>query len=116
MGTLSFNGNKIITTGGGGALLTNSDLLAQQARHLSTTAKCPHPWEFYHDAVAWNDRLPNINAALGVAQLENLSSRLNLKRQLFDRYVSAFTSIPDVQLLAEPSKCVSNNWLVTTFY
>ena len=69
VGILSFNGNKLITTGGGGALLTNDSALAKRARHLSTTAKQPHPWAFDHDAVGWNDRMPNINAALGVAQL-----------------------------------------------
>ena len=76
VGTLSFNGNKLITTGGGGALLTQSAELAQRARHLSTTAKLPHPWAFEHDAVGWNDRLPNLNAALGVAQLKDLERRL----------------------------------------
>jgi dTDP-4-amino-4,6-dideoxygalactose transaminase len=69
LGTLSFNGNKLITTGGGGALLSNDATLALRARHLSTTAKQPHPWAFEHDALGWNDRLPNLNAALGVAQL-----------------------------------------------
>ena len=72
VGTLSFNGNKLITTGGGGALITNDAELAQRARHLSTTAKL-YPWAFEHDAVGWNDRLPNLNAALGVAQLDDLS-------------------------------------------
>ena len=76
VGILSFNGNKLITTGGGGALLTNDSALAKRARHLSTTAKQPHPWAFDHDAVGWNDRMPNINAALGVAQLEDLDRRL----------------------------------------
>ena len=71
IGTLSFNGNKLITTGGGGALLTNNLKLASRARHLSTTAKLQHPWEYNHDEIDWNDRLPNINAALGVAQLES---------------------------------------------
>ena len=73
VGTLSFNGNKLITTGGGGALLMNDAELAHRARHLSTTAKVPHPWAFDHDVVGWNDRMPNLNAALGVAQLEDLN-------------------------------------------
>ena len=80
-GILSFNGNKIITTGGGGALITNNSNIAKKARHLSTTAKLSHPWEFLHDEIGWNDRLPNINAALGVSQLEVLEERLELKRK-----------------------------------
>ena len=112
-GTLSFNGNKLITTGGGGALLTHSAELAQRARHLSTTAKLPHPWAFEHDAVGWNDRLPNLNAALGVAQLEDLPRRLNAKRQLAQRYGQAFAGLESVELLAEPQGCRSNHWLVT---
>lgn len=113
VGTLSFNGNKLITTGGGGALLTQDSLLAQRARHLSTTAKLPHPWEFEHDAVGWNDRLPNINAALGVAQLEDLDRRLEAKRRLADRYAEAFADVSGVELVPEPSGCRSNHWLVT---
>ena len=113
VGTLSFNGNKLITTGGGGALLTNDPVLAKQARHLSTTAKQPHPWAFDHDAVGWNDRLPNLNAALGVAQLEKLDRRLEAKRVLVQRYVQAFAGISGVELVAEPPGCHSNNWLVS---
>ena len=113
VGTLSFNGNKLITTGGGGALLTNSAELSQRARHLSTTAKLPHPWEFEHDAVGWNDRLPNLNAALGVAQLEDLERRLAAKRTLTDCYTAAFQDIPGVVLVGEPPGCRSNQWLVS---
>ena len=113
VGTLSFNGNKLITTGGGGALLTNSAELAQRARHLSTTAKLPHPWKFEHDAVGWNDRLPNLNAALGVAQLEDLERRLAAKRKLTDCYAAAFQDIPGVDLVDEPPGCRSNQWLVS---
>ena len=113
VGTLSFNGNKLITTGGGGALLTQSAELAQRARHLSTTAKLPHPWAFEHDAVGWNDRLPNLNAALGVAQLEDLERRLAAKRRLAERYAAAFENLPSVELVAEPAGCRSNHWLVT---
>jgi len=113
VGTLSFNGNKLITTGGGGALLTQSAELAQRARHLSTTAKLPHPWAFEHDAVGWNDRLPNLNAALGVAQLEDLDRRLTAKRRLAERYAAAFENLPSVDLVAEPEGCRSNHWLVT---
>ena len=113
IGTLSFNGNKLITTGGGGALLTNDSDLAMRARHLSTTAKLPHPWEFEHDAVGWNDRMPNINAALGVAQLENLEQRLKAKQRLAQRYSAAFENVPSVEVIAEPEGCRSNHWLVS---
>lgn len=113
VGTLSFNGNKLITTGGGGALLTNDPALAKRARHLSTTAKQPHPWAFDHDAVGWNDRLPNLNAALGVAQLEDLDRRLDAKRQLALRYEEAFADLEGVELVAEPINCRSNQWLVS---
>ena len=113
VGTLSFNGNKLITTGGGGALLTNDAELAQHARHLSTTAKLSHPWAFEHDAVGWNDRLPNLNAALGVAQLEDLERRLEAKRQLAERYRAAFESLEGVELVSEPADCRSNHWLVS---
>jgi perosamine synthetase len=113
VGTLSFNGNKLITTGGGGALLSNDAKLAQRARHLSTTAKQPHHWAFEHDAVGWNDRLPNLNAALGVAQLEDLDRRLVAKRQIAMRYAEAFLGLKAVELVAEPLGCRSNNWLVS---
>ena len=113
VGTLSFNGNKLITSGGGGALLTNDAELAQKARHLSTTAKLPHPWAFEHDAVGWNDRLPNLNAALGVAQLEDLPRRLGAKRQLAERYGAAVAGLEGLELVAEPPGCRSNHWLVT---
>ena len=113
IGILSFNGNKLITTGGGGALLTNDLSLAKRARHLSTTAKKPHPWQFDHDSVGWNDRLPNINAALGVAQLEDLDRRLNAKRKLSMLYAEAFADVEGVELVAEPPDCRSNHWLVS---
>jgi len=113
IGTLSFNGNKLITTGGGGALITHDAQLAQRARHLSTTAKLPHPWAFEHNEVAWNDRLPNLNAALGVAQLEDLSRRLKAKRQLAERYAQAFSGVEGVELISEPQGCRSNHWLVS---
>jgi perosamine synthetase len=112
-GCLSFNGNKLITTGGGGALLTNNPELARRARHLSTTAKVPHPWAFEHDSVGWNDRLPNLNAALGVAQLEDLPRRLEAKRRLSERYAAAFAGVAGVELVAEPPDCCSNHWLVS---
>ena len=111
LGTLSFNGNKTITTGGGGAILTNSEALARHAKHLTTTAKLPHTWEFLHDEVGYNYRMPNINAALGCAQLEQLTSKLAAKRQLFLRYQNAFADIKGVTLFKEPENCRSSYWL-----
>lgn len=111
MGTLSFNGNKTITTGGGGAILTNDLELAVRAKHLTTTAKVPHRWNFMHDEVGYNYRLPNLNAALGCAQLEQLPGFLLEKRRLFDVYQSIFSDMPGVRLLAEPAGCRSNYWL-----
>lgn len=113
VGTLSFNGNKLITTGGGGSLLTNDADLANRARHLATTAKQPHPWAFNHDEVGWNDRLPNLNAALGVAQLEDLDRRLYSKRLLVRQYQEALSDIDGVELVSEPIDCRSNHWLVS---
>ena len=113
LGTLSFNGNKTITTGGGGAILTNDEVLARQAKHITTTAKLPHAWEFRHDEIGYNYRMPNINAALGCAQLEQLPSKLKAKRELFLRYKSAFKDLKGVQLFSEPKNCQSNYWLQT---
>jgi aminotransferase in exopolysaccharide biosynthesis len=113
LSTMSFNGNKTITTGGGGAILTNSFDLARHAKHLTTTAKVPHTWEFRHDEIGYNYRMPNLNAALGCAQLERLPSKLEAKRDLFDRYRSAFADVAGVQLFAEPDYCQSNYWLQT---
>jgi aminotransferase in exopolysaccharide biosynthesis len=113
LGTLSFNGNKTITTGGGGAILTNDVSLARHAKHLTTTAKLPHAWEFRHDEVGYNYRLPNINAALGCAQMEQLPGKLAAKRKLFTHYKTAFAKVVGVKLVAEPSQCQSNYWLQT---
>jgi perosamine synthetase len=113
MGTLSFNGNKTITTGGGGAILTDNAELARHAKHLTTTAKLPHAWEYRHDEIGYNYRMPNINAALGCAQLEQLPVMLAAKRELFQRYQLAFASVPGIRLMAEPSQCQSNYWLQT---
>lgn len=113
LGALSFNGNKIITTGGGGAILTNDERLADHAKHLSTTAKVPHIWDYVHDEVGYNLRLPNLNAALGCAQLENLPTFLNSKRRLFNVYRDAFQSLDDLNLVQEPLHCRSNYWFQT---
>lgn len=111
MGVLSFNGNKIITTGGGGAILTNDPDLARQAKYLTTTAKRAHRWEFFHDMVAYNYRLPNINSALGCAQLERLPDFLSRKRGLAGHYRQAFANKPGLHFVDEPQGSVSNFWL-----
>ena len=113
MGTLSFNGNKTITTGGGGAILTNDTELARHAKHLTTTAKVPHRWNFVHDEIGYNYRLPNINAALGCAQLEQLPDFLKAKRRIFERYQNAFAGVMQARIVVEPEGCCSNYWLQT---
>lgn len=113
LGTLSFNGNKTITTGGGGAILTNDRTLAGYAKHLTTTAKVPHAWEYRHDKIGYNYRMPNLNAALGCAQLEQLPAILAAKRALFKRYQTAFATVQGVTLMTEPEHCQSNYWLQT---
>jgi perosamine synthetase len=111
LGTLSFNGNKILSTGGGGMILTDDEALADRARHLTTTAKVPHAWDYVHDAVGYNYRMPNINAALGVAQLEQIDDRLASKRRLAQRYADAMSTVPGVTMATEPKDCRSNHWL-----
>ena len=108
---LSFNGNKIVTTGGGGAILTNDSALGKRAKHLTTTARTPHRWNFVHDEVGYNYRLPNLNAALGCAQLEQLASAVNRKRRLAERYRQALAPIDGVRFLVEPPQTTSNYWL-----
>jgi perosamine synthetase len=110
-GTLSFNGNKIVTTGGGGAVLTDSEPLARHARHLTTTAKQAHPWRFFHDEVGFNYRLPNINAALGCAQMERLPDMLARKRRLAHAYRAQFAGVPGLRFIDEPAGGSSNFWL-----
>lgn len=111
VGVLSFNGNKTITTGGGGMVLTSDVNLAGRLRQLSTTAKSPHPWRYQHSEMAFNYRMPNINAALGCAQLETLPSILQHKRFLLEAYSEAFAELPDVCLVKEPPQSTSNYWL-----
>lgn len=110
IGTLSFNGNKTITTGGGGMLLTNDESLGKLAKHLTTQAKVPHPWEFVHDQIGYNYRMPNINAALGCAQLENLDFFIKQKRLLASTYNDFFKK-EGIQFFTEPDECESNYWL-----
>ena len=113
IGVISFNGNKIITAGGGGALITNNLRYAKLAKHLSTTAKVPHKWELSHDQVAWNDRMPNINAALVFAQLENIKSILERKKKLKQKYKKTFKNFKFMELLDEDDKTFTNDWLIT---
>jgi perosamine synthetase len=111
LAALSFNGNKIVTTGGGGAILTDDEELGRRAKHITTTAKLPHKWAFVHDEVGFNYRLPNLNAALGCAQLEQLDGFLASKRRLAAAYQRAFAGVPGVQFSREPEGTTSNYWL-----
>ena len=110
IGTYSFNGNKTITCGGGGMVVTNNEGLAKLAKHLTTQAKRPHPWDFDHDHVGYNYRMPNINAALGCGQLEMLERFLDNKRKLADRY-KAFFKNTNISFFDEPANCKANFWL-----
>lgn len=110
LGTLSFNGNKVITTGGGGMILTNDEELAARVRHLTTTAKAPHGYEFYHDEVGYNYRMPNLNAALGVAQLERLPEMLAAKRKVAQRYEEFFRDRPEA-FMVEREGTTASYWL-----
>lgn len=109
LGTLSFNGNKIMTTGGGGMILAG-EALAARAKHLTTTAKKPHTYEYIHDELGYNYRLPNLNAALGCAQLEQLEAFIEAKRALAWSY-EAFFSRTNLEFVKEPAGCRSNYWL-----
>jgi len=111
IGALSFNGNKVVTTGGGGAVLTNDPALGARAKHLTTTARISAGWNFVHDEIGYNYRLPNINAALGCAQLERLANFLARKRALAERYGAAFAGVEGAAFLAEPPGTRSNYWL-----
>lgn len=110
VGTLSFNGNKTITTGGGGMILTNDEHLARKAKHITTTAKIPHRWDFNHDQIGYNYRMPNINAALGCAQLEKLPEILQNKRDLAQKYVDFFGN-KSARFVTEPDNTFANYWL-----
>ncbi len=112
-GILSFNGNKIITTGTGGAILTNNQFLAKQIRHISSTARVRKSWEFYHNQVGYNYLMPNLNAALGISQINDLKSRIRKKRLLNKKYTQIFKTIKKFYVLKEPKNCKSNYWLQT---
>lgn len=109
-GIYSFNGNKTVTCGGGGAIVTNDEALAEKAKHITTTAKLSHPYEYVHDMIGYNYRLPNLNAALACAQLEQLSAFIENKRELATRYQNFFTSL-NIPCIKEPEHARSNYWL-----
>jgi perosamine synthetase len=111
VGTLSFNGNKLVTTGGGGAILVNDSELGKQAKHITTTARQSHRWSFFHDQVGYNYRLPNLNAALGCAQLEQLAGFIESKRALARKYAEAFRDVAGAEIFVEPEFARSNYWL-----
>ena len=114
LGVLSFNGNKTITTGGGGMIITNDEDIAIRARHITTTAKLPHRWEFVHDEVGFNYRMSNINASIGVAQMEMLENVIQSKRELAEQYREFFEKT-DIDFFTEPENCFSNYWLNVIF-
>ncbi len=116
LGILSFNGNKTITTGGGGMILCQEETLGKRVKHLVNTAKVPHPWEFHHDEVAWNYRMPNLNAALGCAQMERLDDILKQKRDIAHSYFAFFANMDEVEFVAEPADCHSNFWLCAVLF
>ncbi|QOP42601.1 LegC family aminotransferase [Sulfurimonas sediminis] len=111
MGCFSFNGNKIITSGGGGVVVTDDEVLAKKLKHLTTTAKVPHKWEYSHDIIGYNYRMPNLNAALLVAQLEELEGFLASKRELAQKYAHFFEDFDDIEFIKEPDNAQSNYWL-----
>ncbi|SBW09693.1 DegT/DnrJ/EryC1/StrS aminotransferase family protein [uncultured Alphaproteobacteria bacterium] len=111
VGTLSFNGNKTITTGGGGAILTDDAEMGKRLKHLTTTARVKHQWEFIHDQIGFNYRMPNLNAALGCAQMERLPEMLARKRRLAAAYLAAFDGKSGFRAVREPAGCEGNYWL-----
>lgn len=111
VGAISFNGNKTITTGGGGMLLFNDKELGKFAKHITTQAKVPHRWEFRHDHIGYNYRMPNLNAAVGCAQMENLEKLVENKRETAAKYAEFFKNVEGVEFFTEPSNTRSNYWL-----
>lgn len=111
IGALSFNGNKTITTGGGGMMLFSDEKFGEYAKHITTQAKMPHRWAFVHDHVGYNYRMPNINAAIGCAQLEHIEEFVLNKRETNAKYEEFFKDMPDVRFFTEPENCRSNYWL-----
>ena len=114
-GTLSFNGNKVITTGGGGMIITDDEHIAKQAKHISTTAKLPHPYEFFHDEIGYNYRMPNLNAALGCAQMERLEEFLNIKIEIAKKWDSFFKD-KNIKFFKATEGNKANHWLNTIVF
>lgn len=110
VGTFSYNGNKIITTGGGGMVITDSEEVASRVKHLSTTAKLPHQYEYFHDEAGYNYRMPNLNAALGIAQMQKLPGHLKVKKQIYEKYLSFF-KLYGLRLIEPLENSCSNHWL-----
>ena len=110
IGILSYNGNKTITTGGGGMIITDDEKIAKKVKHITTTAKVPHPYEFIHDNVAYNYRMPNVNAAIGLAQMEKIDSYLQDKKETAQLYKNYFSNT-EYQFIYEPQNAISNYWL-----
>lgn len=110
-GIFSYNGNKTVTTGGGGMIITDNKEFAEKVKHITTTAKIPHKWEFVHDGVGYNFRMPNVNAAIGVAQMENLNLIMENKRQTAEKYSEFFQSKQSIEFISEPVNSKSNFWL-----
>ena len=115
IGTLSFNGNKVITTGGGGMIITDDEHIAKQAKHISTTAKLPHPYEFFHDEIGYNYRMPNLNAALGCAQMERLEEFLNIKIEIAKKWDSFFKD-KNIKFFKATEGNKANHWLNTIVF
>ncbi|MCP2043670.1 LegC family aminotransferase [Pontibacter sp. HSC-36F09] len=111
LGTFSFNGNKTVTCGGGGAIVTNDESIAKLAKHLTTQAKMPHAWEFNHDHIGYNYRMPNLNAALACAQLEQLATFVENKRELAVQYKRFFDDVEGIEFMTEESDAKANYWL-----
>ena len=111
VGAISFNGNKTITTGGGGMMLFQNEELGNMAKHITTQAKVPHRWEFRHDHIGYNYRMPNINAALGCAQLEYIDKLIASKREVAAAYAEFFKNVDGIDFFVEPENCFSNYWL-----
>ena len=113
VGVLSFNGNKIITTGMGGAILTNSKKLYERANYIASQAKQKSKWEYIYNGIGYNYKLPSINAALGLSQLKRINKLINAKRNLFKKYLNSLRDIKEIRVLEEPKSCKSNYWLNT---
>ena len=113
MGILSFNGNKIITTGGGGAILTNSKKMSEKIKLISTNAREPHVWEYKYNELGYNYKMPSLNANLGISQMKKLKNFLKLKRKLFTMYKNEFKDFNEANIMEEPKNSISNYWLQT---